>query len=248
MPTETAEEHPGYTLHGRGDIIEKFRLMQKKRCLMTAHREDSRVNLITAVVEVLPEKGLVAFDVSANEALNRRFAAAGPVVFIGQVDGVKSRFAVDGLNAATLRGQSVLAASLPESLYWQQQRKYYRVAPPMNMPVKCKVALAGVWHEFEVYDLSISGLALCDRRQRLGEAIEIGYLLEQCVLEVPGHGELRLVLEVRDKVPLVRALPPGGQRVGCAFHSLGRSAEVHLQKFVFEVELQKRRQSSLLRG
>lgn len=248
MPIETVEDHPGYTLHSRGDIVEKFRLMQKKRCLMTAHREDSRVNLITAVVEVLPERGLVAFDVSANEALNRRFASAGQVVFIGQVDGVKSRFAVDGLTAATLRGQPVLAAALPETLYWQQQRKYYRVAPPMNMAVKCKVAVQGVWHEFEVYDLSISGLALCDRRQRLGEAIEIGHVLEECVLDIPRHGELRLVLEVRDKVPLVRSLPPGGQRVGCAFRQLGRAAEVHLQKFVFEIELRKRRQSSLLRG
>ncbi len=247
MQIESTEEHAGYTLRGIGDIIEKFRLMQRKRCLVTAHHQDSKINLVTAIVEVLPDKQLVVFDVSANEALNRRFAEAEQVVFTAQVEGVKSRFSVDKLTEAVLHGQPVFAAPIPEALYWHQQRKFYRVAIPLSLPVKCQLPVEGHRIEFGVYDLSIGGLALYDKHGRIGAAIEIGFLLEDCTLSIPDHGEFRLGLEVRNKNPMARAHPPVGQRVGCAFHGLTRAGEIHLQKFIFEVELLKKRQDSLVR-
>jgi c-di-GMP-binding flagellar brake protein YcgR len=247
MQAEPSEDPTGYTLHGRGEIIEKFRLMQRKRCLVTAHHPDSKANLVTAIVEVLPDKELVVFDVGVSDALNRRFADAGRVVFTAQVEGVKSRFAVEKLTEALLRGQPVFAAPIPDALFWQQQRKFYRVAIPLSLPVKCAVPLEGKRVEFGVYDLSISGLALVDKSCRFGDGFEAGLALEGCALSIPGHSEILTTLEIRNKLPLNRAHPPAGQRVGCAFQGLPRGAEIALQKFIFEVELMKKRQETLLR-
>lgn len=247
MPIETVEDHQGYTLRGKGDIVEKLRLMLQKRCLVTAHHQGSKANLVTAIVAVMPEKDLVVFDVGASDSLNRQFAKAGPLVFTAQVDGVRSRFVVEGLIEASLRGEPVFAAPLPESLFWHQQRKFYRVLIPMALPVKCQLALAGDQLEFAVYDLSISGLALCDKYARIGEGIETGLLLKECKLWVPQHGDIPMALEVRNKLPQARLNPPLGQRVGCAFHDLSPGAEIHLQRFIFEMELRLKRNGVLMK-
>ena len=107
--------------------------------------------------------------------------------------------------------------------------------------------MAGSRFEFGLYDLSISGLALCDKYARIGAAVESGLLLEDCSLLVPQHEDIPMALEVRNKLPQPRLNPPLGQRVGCAFHGLSHGAETHLQKFIFEVELRQKRKGGLLK-
>ncbi|BBL75274.1 flagellar brake protein [Methylomagnum ishizawai] len=241
MHTESIEDHVGYTLRGQGEILEKLRLMQRKRCLVTAHHQDSKANLVTAIVEILPERGWIVFDMGSNEAVNRQFAKARPLVFMAQVEGVRSQFVVEGLTETTWRGEPVFAAPLPQSLFWHQQREFYRVAIPLAMPVKCRVGLEGGAVEFGVYDLSLSGLSLSDKNARIGAALEVGHTLEACKLSIPSQPEIPVNLEIRNKIPQVRPDRPQAQRVGCAFRGLGRGAETQLQKFIFEVELWQKR-------
>lgn len=246
MSDETLETHDGYTLRSRGDIIDKFKIMRRQRCLLTAQVKDSRIGFATSVIEVLVDRGLVVFDVSADEAVNQRFATAQEIVFDGLVEGIKIRFTVERFSEALWHGEPVFAAPLPESLFWHQQRKFYRVAVPLAMPVGCWMMLGESRRELPVLDISISGLALYDKSLKIGDDFAIGQVLEDCGLRLPERGVIRVGLEIRNKIP--RANPPIGQRVGCAFHGLGRNDEVGLQKFMFEVELYKKRHDELVKS
>lgn len=247
MPADDPDNHDGYTLRGKGDIIDKFRAMIKKPCLLTARIPECKTGLVTTVVDVLPERGLAVFDVGVDDAANRRFVEAQDIVFTGQVEGIKIRFTVPHLREAVLHGYDVFAAPLPESLYWHQQRKFYRVPIPLAMPVKCQVPLAEARIGFPILDLSITGLALYDKQLKIGDAFDIGVILEGCALELPGREAIRMGLEIRNKTLIAKATPLGVQRVGCAFLGVGRSDEVALQKFIYEVELYKKRQDGLVK-
>jgi c-di-GMP-binding flagellar brake protein YcgR len=247
MPADTNESQGPYVLIGRGEIIETLKLMQSKKCLLSAQPDGKSLSFVTTVVQVMPEKGLVVMDLSENSSVNQQLLAAQQVVFRGQVDGIQSRFTLTRLAEATLNGQTVLAAPIPDSLYWRQQRRFYRVAIPVAMPAKCVVKLDDKPVEFGIADISLSGLALIDKTNRLGDSFSVGQILEECRLILPGHGDVTLGLEVRNKVAMTWINPPVGQRVGCVFRGASRNFEISLQKFIYEIELQKKRQESVSR-
>lgn len=248
MTGEHNEQAGGYTLGARGDILEKLNLMQKKKSLLTVQPDGCASTYLATIVQVMPDKGLVVFETSANETTNRQMLEADRSVFTAQVDGIRSRFILDKVNEATLNGQTVFAAPLPETLFWLQQRKCYRVVIPLALPVRCLIPLHEGTVEFGVIDLSISGLALNDKAMKIADPIGPDRILQPCTLVLPGHGDLSISLEVRNKVPMTWANPPVGQRVGCEIQGLGRAGETHLQKFIYEVELQKKRQDERVKG
>lgn len=247
MQADSIENQGGYLLKDRSEIIEKLRLMQAKKCLLSAQPDGKGSSFVTVVVQVMPEKELVVVDSSGSADVDRQLLGAQRTVFAGQVAGVRSRFTLTGLVGATLSGQTVLAAPIPDALYWRQQRTFYRVAIPLAMPAKCVLRLDDEPAEFGIADISLSGLALTDKTHRLGDAFAVGHILEGCRLILPGHGEVTLGLEICNKVATARVRPPAGQRVGCLFLGAGRNFEVMLQKFIYEVELQKKRQGGLSR-
>ena len=247
MQADNTESHGGYTLRVRGEIIEKLKLMQAKKCLLSAQPDGKDSSFVTTIVQVMPERGLVVMDVSENPGLNQPLLAARQVVFRGQVDGIPSRFTLAGLAEATLNGQSVLAAPIPDSLYWPQKRKLYRVAIPAAVRARCIVGLDDTSVEFGIADISVSGLSLIDKDERLDGSFPVGHIFEGCRLIVPGRDEAMLGLEVRNKVAVTRANRPAGQRVGCAFRGISRGFETSLQKFIYEIELEKKRRESASR-
>lgn len=237
-PEHTALD--SYTLHGRGEILEKLNLMRKKKCLLTVQVPHEESGYATTILHVLRDKGLLVLDESENPAVNQKLLAAEKLVVNTTVDGIRSRFMLEQLTAATWQGQSVFAAPLPEALFWMQQRKYFRVPIPYSMFLTCRIPLQEGIQEFRVLDLSIGGLALHDKSLLIGEGFEDGHIFEACNLILPDHGDIRIGLEMRYKMPMSANTPHAGQRIGCAFHGLSVQGEILLQKFVYEAELQKR--------
>jgi c-di-GMP-binding flagellar brake protein YcgR len=248
MQTDTIESHGSYALRGRGDIIEKLRLMQKNRALLTAHPKGFGPGFVTTVVNVMPEKGLVVVDVSEDPSTNRQFLAAEHITFTTQVGGIHTHFTLTSLAEATLQGHPVFAAPLPESLYWFERRKFYRVPIPVSLPAKCSVVMENnEVADFSLLDLSITGVALHDKQRLMNDSVAPGHIFARCSLVLPDMDAIRMGLEVRYKVDVAGSALSAGQRVGCLFHSLSRQSEINLQKFIYEVELEKKRRDDLLK-
>jgi hypothetical protein len=56
MDTSPSNEHAGYLLRSRFEILEKLKFLQKKRCLLTAKAKNASSSFVTAIVQVMPEK------------------------------------------------------------------------------------------------------------------------------------------------------------------------------------------------
>lgn len=238
-----------YTLTGKGEILEKLRMMEKHKILLTALASGESSGFLTTIVKVCPEKGLLALDPSANKSLNNRLLGADGVSFTAQVNGVTSRFSVSKIGEATLNGQSVFAVPIPESLFWLQRRRFYRVPIPYSMIVKCQIPLeGGEIGEFGVSNLSLRGLALIDRSDRIGRSIEIGHVFQNCRLDLPIFGAEQFALELRNKLETAADVHHTGLRLGFAFHGISRNFEIHMQKFMYELEIQKKQADSLVRS
>jgi c-di-GMP-binding flagellar brake protein YcgR len=247
--TDYKELFENYSLRGKGEILEKLRLMEKHKILLTAVPSGENSGFLTTIVKVIPEKGLLALDLSANKSLNDRLLEADGISFSAQVDGIMARFLVGRCNEATLNGQSVFAIPIPESLYWLQRRRYYRVPIPYSMILKCQVPFAnGQMGEFSVLNVSLLGLALMDRSGQLDSGVEIGDVFVGCKLDLPGLSDERFALEVRNKLETAADAHHTGLRVGFAFRGISRNFEVHMQKFMYELEIQKKQAESLIRS
>lgn len=230
-----------YTLTGKGEILEKLRMMEKQRILLKATAAGSNSGFLTAIIKILPDKGLLAIDASADESLNKHFLEAGKVIFSCRVDGIDACFSVEQLKAATINGQPVFAAPMPDSLYWLQRRRYFRAAVPHSMGLKCHIPRKGEADvELDVLNISLEGVALLDKSDQIAADLELGHRFENCLLLPHLAGE-RLMLEVRGREITTTGLTNRpALRLGCQLIGQGRGFQVQIQKLLYELEMHRK--------
>lgn len=243
MPPSNSLRSAAYLLDKPGDVVEKLRIMARLRSLVSL-TIDGGPSVGSMVVAVMPERGLVVLDPSANVQMNRQLLAAARARCETQVNGIEAGFELGGFKEATLDGQTLLAAAIPETLFWRQRRAYYRVTIPTGRTVKCRIQLRNEGPaEFAVHNLSIVGVALMDSGGVLRETASTGQILGPCRLLVPGLDDDSFSLELRNKVePLRREDLWSALRVGAAFRGIGNTFEIKLQKYIFELEREFRRE------
>jgi c-di-GMP-binding flagellar brake protein YcgR len=227
-----------YVLKGRGEIMEKLRMMEKNKTILNAAPVGEAGGLTTTIIKLVPEKGFLALDPSPQQELNQKLLNAKGVVFSAQLNGVETQFKADKLIDARLQGQAVLAAPIPTAVYWLQRRKLYRVPIPHYMMVKCKVPLPNEEiAEFTVLNVSLMGLALLDKAGHFRLWGRVGQVFENCRLYLQGFEEETFALEIRNKLDTASINERDtSMRVGFEFKNISRSFEPKLQKFMYEVE------------
>lgn len=242
------EQYTSNTLKDRWEILEKLRLMEKLKTLVTAQCKGTSTSFLTTIVRVIPEKDLLAFEPSMNAHVNSAFANAGGASFTALVEGIQTRFSSDKIIVATLNDQPVLAVPIPESLYWRQRRRYYRQPVPYSLSMDCHLPLAGdKTARFPVIDLGLAGLAFLDKTGRCDAEIEVDQNIVDCQLDLPPQQHQRVILQVRYKLVI-----PGTEgrrdslRVGCELSGTSRAFAMQLQKFVYELERQKKKRAANL--
>ena len=239
-----------YTLTGKGEILEKLRIMEKQKILLTAVPSGHAAGFITTLLKILPDKGMLAIDASANAQLNKDLLAAESVRFTGQMDGIETRFTAERISEAVMDKQNVFAVPIPQSLYWLQRRKFYRVPLPLTSQLKCWIPLGeDNIGEFPVVNLSLHGVGLIDRSKQFDRKTEVGAILDNCRMDLPGGASEYFGLNFRH-AQILPTHDGRGEYLRMGFGLLGcsRHFEVCLQKFIFELELQKKRTDELIRS
>ena len=178
-----------FTITRRENIIEKLAHIEKLSVLIdvkpTAVEGDAVIT--THISKILPDKNLFAIDVSADAELNLALKNGGELVFSATINGVAARFKTPGLTPATLGGKPVFAVSIPESLYWRERRRSYRMPIPPAEPIICTLLLPGGLHidKFQVLDISLTGFSVLDENQLVAGKLAIGHVLQGCQFSLP---------------------------------------------------------------
>jgi len=245
MQTDNIENAEKYLLHSRGEIIQKLKMLAKDHCLITAHFNAGQESLITAVVDVLREKELIALDYGSNEAINKKLLGAERIVFKTQHHGITAQFSARSIIKAKLKGQPVFAVSIPEDLLWVQRREYYRIRIPLGVPIECHhTDESGETEIHKIIDISSGGIALADPEYDFDLEDAAGTILQNCRIVLPEFGEGLVALEIRNQLPLKFDDPGAGQRIGCSFVSIGSDFEANIQRYINHIETQRKQMES----
>jgi c-di-GMP-binding flagellar brake protein YcgR len=239
MTNNEIEQSPeAFTLKGKGEIMEKLRVMEKSKTLLTVEPKRGGGGMATTIVRLVAEKGFIALDPSPDASVNQRLLGAGTLLFAAQVNGVETQFSVDKLIDARLQGQTVLAAPIPTAMFWLQRRKLYRITVPRYMGVKCRMPLPNEQlAEFPVLNVSLTGLAILDKAGHFRMWGRVGHVFDDCRLYLSGFEDEIFSLELRNKLDTsIGNERDSGVRVGFEFKETSRSFEPKLQKFMYEAE------------
>lgn len=228
------EDHERFLLRSPSEIRTELVNLSKKPDIISAYFNEGRDFILTAVLGVLSDRGLVVLDVGPDDATTKRAIASGKLVCTTRSMGVPVKFTCTQLQGARFQGQAAIAAAMPDSLYRQQRREYFRVQVPRIQSPTLTVPLEdGNSHTLKVVDLSVGGLCLVDTENRFNP--ERLQTFANCRLHLPEMGEITVQIEIRNQGSFhsgSEVLP----RYGAAFLQLGASDNLHLQRYLYQLQ------------
>ncbi len=213
--------------------------LSKRPDILTAYFNHGKEYILTAVLAVMPERNLLVLDYGADDKLNQRLLDYGRAVCVTKHDNISIKFGCNILQRAKFQERQALAATLPETLFRQQRREFFRVSLPLVNVVKCHVPQAEQDDlVLNVVDISCGGVGLLDPRRQFNP--ELGTLLQGCRIELPDTGTLQLDLVVRNS--FLQAQNDGSQirRIGCAFAGLGVDKNSIIQRYIHRVQIEQK--------
>lgn len=237
-----SQDEAKFRVESRVEIAYVLRSLMKSGALVTAYFNRGREFVVTAVLHVDAEHGLVILDSGANSELNERLLRGREISVLSTQDGVKIQFAVDSVQAVTFEGRLALRAPFPGSLLKLQRREYYRMPTPVLNPLTCEIpSPAARRTELVIVDISLGGVCLAG--EVAGSPLEVGAALEGCKIVLPDTGVLATDMCVRNSylVKLKNGLQ--SRRTGCEFLHLGAQQEATLQRYIIRLERDRRLKS-----
>lgn len=229
------EQQEQFLLHAKGEIVHVLNDLSRKPDIITGYFDRGERYLLTAVLAVLAERGLVVLDYGPDETLNEALLRSGRLVCATKHERIHIKFTLEGVQRARFQGKPVFAAPLPETVFRLQRREYFRVRTPITTPVTCEVPWGDERRQLVVADVGYGGLALVD--DDCSYPGDLNDVLKGCVLTLPGNETLQVDLEVRNRVPLRHKDGAEFQRIGCQFVQLPLQHNVVIQRYIHQLQV-----------
>ena len=240
-PTKNAviENDDKFIIYSETEIMQKLRMLQKNKCIITAYFDDGKQSLLTAVIDILPAKKMLLLDFGPNDTVNKALLSSHHVIFKSSLDGVSAKFTAQKVQKAKYQGEQVFACQVPEDLLWVQRRDTYRVRIPMGIDASCLIYFENKAVQYRVHDISVGGLALEDPENN--QEFALGNLLERCEITLGDHGTGNVNLEVRSHFPPGKDNPKAERRIGCLFVDLRSDVDAMIQRFIHAIDSNRRK-------
>ena len=230
-PGDNIEDQEKYQIHGRGEIMQKLRMLGKSNSMITAYFGGGEYSLLTLVVDVMADKNLLVLDYGANETMNQKLLQNNRAVLSTNHQGIRAQFSISNIQKAKLQGKACFACPIPDALLWVQRREFYRVRVPLSEQVVVELTNSdGEKFLFPVLDISLGGIALSYTDQAI--ELDASMVFSSCNLKLGNHAEGHVSLELRN----VLDIGNDKRRVGCLFAGYSGDMQGHIQRFIHHVE------------
>ncbi len=242
---------PSFVIRNSADIMRKLTLMWKQGCLISAHFGETKESFITAITDVNKEKQTLTLDCAPKDYLNKKLLEADEVIFNSVVSGIQVQFSHKSIVTTSIKGSAAFLLSIPETLYWFERRKFYRVRSPLSNPALCTIKIPVTLDNQEtikeltlkVQDLSISGLCLQIEAEDLTDDFQINNTLDNCFIELPEIGHFYIALRIRHQRPLIPDRDDKTQLIGVQLINASPATETKIQCYMQLVERENRKKS-----
>jgi flagellar brake protein len=235
--------------------IECLAILEKLRAdgalLSVCSLDDPSEVIVTQLLSIDAKSGRMAFELSQVDAHTNFIARHRKAIVVAIEEKIKLQFIVTEIELGQDARTPLLLADLPESIYRIQRREAFRVRPLAAHPATCLIPMQTRRHVLQdnqsapvapplfdalVLDVSVGGLSL--ELLDFNKDFELGDILEDCFLHLPGQTAFRCTL----KLCYIAApnLKPRSYRIGAHFEELPAEFERTIQRYVNAVEISRR--------
>lgn len=234
-----AGEDSPYWVHSNVEILYVLKDLHKARTALACEFNRGLESFTTEVLGVEAAKGIV-LDVPPSQGQMDAALRAGTVIIRTTLRaGVRIEFELDGLSSVKWEGGPALTAPLPRRMLKIQRRNFFRVAVPKSRPINCMIGTPGKEPvPYTVLDLGLGGVALYAIEDP--PCLEEGRIYEKCRIDLPQVGVIETRIDVRHITQLRVPNRPVAYRYGCRFDRLPASVESLIQRFVLQLERDRR--------
>lgn len=195
--------------------------------------------MLTRLLAVQPEKGLLVFDCSGSAEINRQLLQSERNVFAGRPGGIHVQFTTGRAAELIFGGSKAFAVALPKYLVRLQRRDFFRIETPRGRPLQFFGRLAdGGLLNLPAHDISVAGLAVTAVAPP--EGLVPGTRLENCRFSLP-EDEHDLFFSATIRHVTAREGRTGLQqwRIGLQFNDLPAAEENRIQRYIARVERER---------
>ena len=225
-----------YQVYSKREIIGILRGIMETGQLVRMVFSNGAETIVTTILEVNPETGMVIVDCGKNREQNQRIVDSDNISFETTLDRIRILFFTRYLDGCLHDNRAAFSFAIPKTLVRLQRREFYRVQA-LREPVRFAYE-SDLRDMIEttlfMRDISAGGLGLHDDEMRLD--CRTGKIYENCKLFLTPKRAITVNLQIRNVQEL--KAPNGNQfrRVGCQFVSLPNSTLMTLQRYITKLE------------
>lgn len=239
------EDVSPYQVHSRREIIALLRAMQEHNQLVTMQADEGADAIVTSVLEVDEEQGIVVIDRAPSNIVNQRILASDNISFETVLDNIRILFFSSKVRECLYDNLPALYIAIPPSLIRLQRREFYRVPTPVANPVHCTIRIppddetgtAGTTVIVTLKDISAGGIGIVDEKKLLDNTI--GRVYKDCRIDLPGGTAVVAQLQVRNSHDLTLVSGKSIRKIGCMFVNLPNAMLAAIQRYITKLERER---------
>jgi c-di-GMP-binding flagellar brake protein YcgR len=229
-----------YQVNSRREIVTLLRALQERKQILTMHADGGADAVITTVLEVEDESGIVVIDRASSNVVNQRMLEGENIAFETVLDNIRILFFAARLSECIYGDLPALCIDLPTSVVRLQRREHYRVPTPIANPLRCTIQIPredgnpSSTIVVPLQNVSGGGIAIVDEKRLLNNTI--GHIYKDCRIDLPGGTLVVATLQIRNCYD--STLPNGktSRRIGCLFVDLPKPMLAAVQRYITKLE------------
>lgn len=236
---DAAEENSArFRVRHSAEVVSILRGVMENKALVTVQVADGGEFLVTTLVGVDAEAGVVYLGCGDDAGKNKALLASPSVTFSTFHERVRVQFASDKLGLVSIDQRPLFRIPIPAEVQRFQRREYFRLPTSLTNPIKCLIPTPRGDIDAAVIDISLGGIGIL--AYETGVQISSGETYHGCRLSMPEGGVYLVSLSVRSTYDVTLKNGVLSHRAGCQFISLPVSIESEIQRYIFRMERDRR--------
>jgi len=234
----STDDRGRYLVSHAAEIERILREVMDEKYIVALYGENEKQFLLSTLVAVEPDKGYLLFEQGVDNSMNSLLLSSKECTFATTHDQVHIQFSSTNIESAKLGQESVFRVPMPREILRLQRREYYRLVTSVVNPVKCHINTSSGLMESVVVDISIGGVGVLAYTE--DGYLKAGDVFHGCRITLPGTGEFAVGLTVCATFDITLKNGRLTHRAGCRFIDLPPSVETAIQRYIIQVDRERR--------
>lgn len=226
-----------FFLMGRMEILNVLNDLIHHREPVTVFFNGGNDSMLTMLLDARSDE--LVFDLSGDARNNNALAKASTCVFVAAPGGIRVQFSGEQIHRVSWGETEAFRIPLPDRVIRLQRRECYRNVLPLIKGLKAQLfdehgAILADWvlHNLSVGGFGVNVTGAC--RLKTGDQIA------RVNIMLPSRKPLECAAQIRHITQLDKT-GQGKSRVGVAFVDLAHGMEVSIQRYIIQIEYERRK-------